>query len=60
MSSSIKAKKAPKVTKWQNSDDTESEEELEASSNPSKPWLQEWNLYLQMHETVSEDMGIVR
>jgi hypothetical protein len=48
------------VTKQQNSDDTESEEELEVSSDPSKPWLWEWNLYLQMHEMVPKDMGIVR
>ncbi|PPQ82781.1 hypothetical protein CVT25_009276 [Psilocybe cyanescens] len=33
-------------------------EEVEASSDPSKPWLGEWNLFLQTHKTVPEGMGI--
>jgi hypothetical protein len=44
--------------KCQNCDDTE-EEELEALADPSKPWLWEWNIYLEMHESIPDDMGIV-
>jgi len=41
-------------------DDTSEEEEVTvAASDPSKPWLEEWNLYIQTHETVPEGMGIV-
>lgn len=59
-SSTLVIKKKKTLTR-RNSDDTESESESEVETlNPTKPWLNEWDLYLQTHETVPEDMGIVR
>ena len=40
-------------------DDTSEEEEVTVASDPSKPWLDEWNPYIQTHESVPEGMGIV-
>jgi hypothetical protein len=48
--------------RW-NIDDTDSDEpddEESTLSDPSKPWLIEWNLYLQTHEVIPEGMGIVK
>ena len=42
-----------------NNSDSEDLVDDHASSDPSKPWLKEWNLYLQTHEVVPEGMGIV-
>jgi hypothetical protein len=44
-----------------NIDDTDSESEMEVgSADPTKPWLHEWNTYIQTHEMIPEGMGIVR
>ena len=60
MSSTTRSKKASKSSARRNMDDTSEEEEVTvAASDPSKPWLEEWNLYIQTHETVPEGMGIV-
>ena len=44
-----------------NIDDTDSESETEmTAADPTKPWLNEWNTYIQTHEIIPEGMGIVR
>jgi len=42
-----------------NIDDTDSEIEV-AAVDPMKPWLDEWNTYIQTHEIIPEGMGLVR
>ena len=47
-----------------NTDDTDSDESNNSDdgtvlSDPSKPWLGEWNSYTQTHEIVPEGMTIV-
>lgn len=42
-----------------NDSDSEGRVNDHPSSDPSKPWLEEWNLYLQTHEVVPEGLGIV-
>ena len=41
--------------------DTESDESDDEGStaDPSKPWLGEWNLYVQTHEVIPEGMNMV-
>lgn len=44
-------------------DDTDSDSDLteaRQSDDPMKPWLYEWNTYLQTHEIVPEGTGLVR
>jgi len=45
----------------QNVDDTEDEDSDRemTPSNPTKPWLSEFNLYATTHESVPDGMGIV-
>ena len=45
-----------------NIDDTDSESDDGSNKavDPSRPWLDEWNMYFNTHEVVPEGMGIVR
>ncbi len=48
----------------QNVDDTDTEDDddddvFDNLVDPSRPWLEEWNLYLNTHDIVPEGMGIV-
>jgi hypothetical protein len=50
-----------KKSQRRNIDDTDSDSEMEvAAGDPMKPWLHEWNTYIQTHEIIPEGMGIVR
>jgi hypothetical protein len=53
--------KAAKKSRRRNNDDTDSEtEEAVTVADPTKPWLIEWNMYIQTHEAIPEGMGMVR
>lgn len=57
---SVAPNKKAQKSRRHNSDDTELELEAPTSADPNNPWLMEWNMYLQTHETVPKGMGIVR
>ena len=54
--------KTHRKTKRLNIDDTDSESDdnNNETSDPSRPWLDEWNSYLGIQEVIPEDMGVVR
>ena len=54
--------KTHRKTKRLNIDDTDSEsnDNNNETSDPSRPWLDEWNSYLGIQEVIPEDMGVVR
>jgi len=42
------------------SDDSDNSDDGIMSSDPSKPWLTEWNLYVQTHEIMPKGMTMVK
>ena len=53
--------KTHRKTKRLNIDDTDSESDdnNNETSDPSRPWLDKWNSYLGIQEVIPEDMGVV-
>lgn len=39
--------------------DTESDNNDDDSTDPNRPWLDEWTMYFNTHEAVPDGMGIV-
>ena len=57
-----KAVSPTKLGRHRNVDDTDSsdDEDCQQAINKGNAYLEEWNLYLNTHETVPDDIGIVR
>ena len=56
-----RGRKARKRSHRRNYDDTDSETEDDITvADPTKPWLTEWNMYIQTREAIPEGMGLVR